>query len=98
MKKREETLNSTNESKYPQTKFDNLSRYILLGMEILVSDQRLSSAIDELSEVKRKIVLLYYFAGFNDSEISRILNMSTSGIWYQRKKAIEQLKTRYALW
>lgn len=98
MKKREEPLSNINESKYPQTEFDILTRYILLGMEILVSDQRLSEAIDELSETKRKIILLYYFAGFNDTEISRILNMSTSGIWYQRKKAIEQLKTRYVLW
>ncbi|NRD95424.1 sigma-70 family RNA polymerase sigma factor, partial [Enterococcus faecalis] len=23
---------------------------------------------------------------------------STSGIWYQRKKAVEQLKTEYDLW
>ncbi|NRD93196.1 RNA polymerase subunit sigma-70, partial [Enterococcus faecalis] len=28
----------------------------------------------------------------------KILNMSTSGIWYQRKKAVEQLKTEYDLW
>ncbi|MGM0211366.1 sigma-70 family RNA polymerase sigma factor [Enterococcus sp. AZ112] len=67
-------------------------------MEILVSDPKLSVAIDALSKMKRKIVLLYYFAGFNDKEISEILNMSTSGIWYQRTKAIEQLKMGYGLW
>ncbi|PQD42548.1 sigma-70 family RNA polymerase sigma factor, partial [Enterococcus faecalis] len=50
------------------------------------------TAIDHLLEIRRKIILLYYFAGFNDAEIGKILNMSTSGIWYRRKKAVEQLK------
>ncbi|MGM0282917.1 sigma-70 family RNA polymerase sigma factor [Enterococcus sp. AZ089] len=98
IKKSEEPLDYSNEGKYPQTEFENQSSYFLLGMEILVSDQKLSAAIDDLTETKRKIVLLYYFAGFNDKEISTILNMSTSGIWYQRTKAIEQLKTGYGLW
>ncbi|MDU5932889.1 MAG: sigma factor-like helix-turn-helix DNA-binding protein [Enterococcus faecalis] len=62
------------------------------------SDQKLSTAIDHLSEIRRKVILLYYFAGFNNTEIGKILNMSTSGIWYQRKKAVEQLKTEYYLW
>ncbi|PQD42677.1 RNA polymerase sigma factor, partial [Enterococcus faecalis] len=56
------------------------------------------TAIDHLSEIRRKVILLYYFAGFNNTEIGKILNMSTSGIWYQRKKAVEQLKTEYDLW
>ncbi|MFS3110015.1 RNA polymerase sigma factor, partial [Enterococcus faecalis] len=71
---------------------------ILFGMEILISNKKLSIAIDHLSEIRRKVILLYYFAGFNNTEIGKILNMSTSGIWYQRKKAVEQLKTEYDLW
>ena len=98
IKKNEEPLDYVSESKYPQPEYEYKSSYLLLGMEILVSDPKLSLAIDALSEMKRKIVLLYYFAGFNDKEISEILNMSTSGIWYQRTKAIEQLKMGYGLW
>ncbi|MGC3848942.1 sigma-70 family RNA polymerase sigma factor, partial [Enterococcus faecalis] len=41
---------------------------------------------------------LYYLAGFNKTEIGKILNMSTCGMWYQRKKAVEQLKREYDLW
>ena len=67
-------------------------------MEILISDQKLSAAIDQLSDTRKKIVLLYDFAGFNDTEIGKIFNMSTSGIWYQRTKAVEQLKMEYGLW
>ena len=80
------------------THFDEQDVYFLFGMEILISDQKLSTAIDHLSEIRRKVILLYYFAGFNNTEIGKILNMSTSGIWYQRTKAVEQLKMEYGLW
>ncbi|EHB5080302.1 TPA: RNA polymerase sigma factor [Enterococcus faecalis] len=98
IKENEEPLNDVNEGKYPQTHFDEQDVYFLFGMEILISDQKLSAAIDQLSDIKRKIILLYYFAGFNDTEIAKILNMSTSGIWYQRTKAIELLKMGYGIW
>ena len=98
IKENEEPLNDLNEGKYSQTHLDEQDVYFLFGMEILISDQKLSAAIDQLSDTRKKIVLLYYFAGFNNTEIGKILNMSTSGIWYQRKKAVEQLKTEYDLW
>ncbi|HBE2176426.1 TPA: RNA polymerase sigma factor [Enterococcus faecalis] len=98
IKYNEEPLTDSTEGKYSQTHFDEQDVYFLFGMEILISDQKLSTAIDHLSEIRRKVILLYYFAGFNNTEIGKILNMSTSGIWYQRKKAVEQLKTKYDLW
>ena len=98
IKYNEEPLTDSTEGKYSQTHFDEQDVYFLFGMEILISDQKLSTAIDHLSEIRRKVILLYYFAGFNDAEIGKILNMSTSGIWYQRKKAVEQLKMGYDLW
>ena len=98
IKYNEEPLTDSTEGKYSQTHFDEQDVYFLFGMEILISDQKLSTAIDHLSEIRRKVILLYYFAGYNNTEIAKILNMSTSGIWYQRKKAVEQLKTEYYLW
>ena len=98
IKYNEEPLTDSTEGKYSQTHFDEQDVYFLFGMEILISDLKLSTAIDHLSEIRRKVILLYYFAGFNNTEIGKILNMSTSGIWYQRKKAVEQLKTEYYLW
>ena len=56
-------------------------------MEILISIKSYQP-IDHLSEIRRKVILLYYFAGFNNTEIGKILNMSTSGIWYQRKRQL----------
>ena len=81
-------MTDSNEGKYSQTHFDEQDVYFLFGMEILISDQKLSTAIDHLSEIRRKVILLYYFAGFNNTEIGKILNMSTSGIWYQRKRQL----------
>ena len=86
------------ENEEPLNDLDEQDVYFLFGMEILISDQKLSAAIDQLSDTRKKIVLLYYFAGFNDTEIGKIFNMSTSGIWYQRTKAVEQLKMEYGLW
>lgn len=98
MRKKEESLNYLNKIKYQEIQYEERSSYLLLGMEILISDNRLSEEIDKLSEIKRKIILLYYFAGFNDQEIARLIRMSTSGVWYQRSKAIEQLRIGYNLW
>ena len=79
-------MTDSTEGKYSQTHFDEQDVYFLFG-KILISDQKLSTAIDHLSEIRRKVILLYYFAGFNNTEIGKILNMS-SGIWYQRKRQL----------
>lgn len=72
----------------------NSEVFLMLGMELLVSNLTLADAIHKLNEVKRKIVLLYYFAGFNDREIGEAMGMSVGGVWYQRKKAENELKER----
>lgn len=69
----------------------NAELYIVCGIEIPISNEKLAEAIDELTDLERKIILLYYLAGFNDQEIARIINMSTSGVWYKRKKTISDL-------
>ena len=76
------------------TSIDNSEVFLMLGMELLVSNLTLADAIHKLNEVKRKIVLLYYFAGFNDREIDEDMGMSVGGVWYQRKKAENELKVR----
>ena len=65
---------------------DNSEVFLALGMELLVSDLILAETIHQLSEAKRKVILLYYFGGFNDREIGQIIGMSVGGVWYLRKK------------
>lgn len=69
----------------------NAELYVVCGIEIPISNEKLAEAIDGLTDLERKIILLYYLAGFNDQEIARIINMSTSGVWYKRKKTISDL-------
>ena len=69
IKYNEEPLTDSTEGKYSQTHFDEQDVYFLFGMEILISDQKLSTAIDHLSEIRRKVILLYYFAGFNNRRL-----------------------------
>ncbi|MGM0166485.1 hypothetical protein IGI39_001445 [Enterococcus sp. AZ135] len=74
------------------TSVENSEIFVAFGMELLVSNLVLAEAINQLSEARRKIILLYYFAGFNDREIADVIGMSIGAIWYQRKKAEEELK------
>lgn len=76
---------------------ENSDVFLILGMKLLVSNLILADAIRQLNEVKRKIVLLYYFAGFNDREIGEVMGMSVGGVWYQRRKAADELKERLEL-
>ncbi|WP_240318248.1 RNA polymerase sigma factor, partial [Enterococcus faecium] len=71
---------------------ENSELYSIFGMKLIVSDLTLSEGINYLPEQKKKIILLYYFAGFNDREIGEVLQMSVGGIWYQRKEAEDELR------
>lgn len=71
---------------------DNSVTFLTFGMEILVSNLPLAEAIKRLDKNKRKIILLFYFAGFNDREISQLIGMSLSGVWYKRKVAREEIR------
>ncbi|EGP5096661.1 TPA: RNA polymerase sigma factor [Enterococcus faecium] len=73
---------------------DNSEVFLALGMELLVSDLILAETIHQLSEAKRKVILLYYFGGFNDREIGQIIGMSVGGVWYLRKKAESELREK----
>ena len=100
IRKKEKSLDYLNHSELPFSYCESSERnnYSVLGIEIFVSNLQLSDAIDSLSTIKKQIILLYYFAGFNHQEIAKILNMSTSGIWYQRTRAVEQLRKEYNTW
>ena len=76
---------------------DNSEVFLMLGMELLVSNLTLADAIHKLNDAKRKIVLLYYFAGFNDREIGEVIGMSVGGVWYQRKRAEDELRNQLEL-
>lgn len=81
------------ELSYTDQSIENSEIFLMCGMEILVADLNLAEAIHHLPEDLRKVILLFYYAGFNDREISETIGMSTGSIWYRRKKAMELLRT-----
>jgi len=52
----------------------------------------MAEALAALPEDKRRIVLLYYFLGMNDREISEMLNIVRETVQYRRTSALKQLK------
>ncbi|TPR56849.1 RNA polymerase sigma factor [Enterococcus sp. OL5] len=73
---------------------ENSEVFLAQGMKLIVANLELAEVINQLSESKQIIILLYYFAGFNDREIGEAIGMSIGGVWYQRKRAEEELKQR----
>ncbi|NSW12172.1 MULTISPECIES: RNA polymerase sigma factor [Enterococcus] len=71
---------------------ENSELFEVAGLKLRVEDLYLADALNELEDRRKMILLLFYFAGFNDREISELLNTSLSTVWYQRKKAEVDLK------
>ena len=59
-----------------QNKVTNSARY---KKEVIVDDERLATALSRLSELRRKVLSLYYFVGYCDEAIGRLL---LSSIYY----------------
>lgn len=66
----------------------------ICGIEISIFDEALFAALSTLSGDQRRIVLLYYFWGYNDREIAEMTNTSRRTITYRRYKALTLLRNR----
>lgn len=80
------------ELSYVDLNIENSKVFFTCGMEILVANPELTEAISKLPDELKRIVLLFYYAGFNDREIGEPMGLSAGSIWYQRKKAVKELK------
>jgi len=50
--------------------------------------------INHLKRQDRQIILLYYWWGYKDAEIGKMLNLSQQSVNYNRKKATKQLRNK----
>ncbi len=57
-----------------------------------ITTKLLAEAMHTLSEDKSKLVLLYYFLGLSDQEISQRLNVPRRTVHYRRTSALNRLK------
>lgn len=64
----------------------------VLGLDVIVSDDVIAGALENLPERKRDIILLSYFLELSDREIGDKLNMLRSTVQYQRTSTLRQLK------
>ena len=64
----------------------------VLGYDVVVSDENIAEALRSLQELKREIILLYYFLWYSDMQIGERLSMKRSTVQYQRTTALHELK------
>ena len=64
----------------------------VLGLDVIVTDDVIAGALENLPEQKRDIILLSYFLELSDREIGDKLNMLCSTVQYQRTKTLQRIK------
>lgn len=61
--------------------------FLVLGKEVIVDDERLATALSRLPQLRREVLLLYYFVGYRDEAIGRLYGRCRSSInWNMRNK------------
>ena len=75
------------------TCFYDCVSFKVLHFTIYVSDETLGTALHRLSEKQRSAILLRYFQGTNDREISELYRVSRSAIFSRRSRGLRKLKT-----
>ena len=64
----------------------------VLGLPVVVTGDFLADALAQLPEGKRNVILLSYFLGLNDREISEQMNISRQAITRRRNIALKELR------
>ncbi len=62
------------------------------GLPVVVTGDLLADALAQLPEGKRNVILLSYFLGLNDREISEQMNISRQAITRRRNIALKELR------
>lgn len=76
---------------YSEPNMNSSGTFIVLGMKIFISNEELANAIAALPSLRQEIILMSFFIGLNDREISDIIGKSLGSVWYQRQAALEEL-------
>lgn len=68
---------------------DHIS-FEVLNYTIQVSNEKLAVALHKLSEKQRSVILLRYFQGMSDQEISELYHVSRSAIYRRRSNGNDE--------
>ena len=66
--------------------------YYVKEQPIVVRDNNLGEALQYIIPQKRSVILLSYFAGYNDTEVANILGVSPTSIARRKKSALLRLR------
>lgn len=59
---------------------------------VLVRNEALALALEQLTAKKRELILLYFFLNKTDQEIAELYDMIRQTVTYQRKSILKQLR------
>ncbi len=76
-------------------KQDKPTVFLVLGKEVDDDDERLATALSRLSELRREVLLIYYFIGYRDEAIGRLYGRCRSSINRRRIVALKQLRKEW---
>ncbi len=76
-------------------KQDKPTLFLVLGKEVIVDDEQLAAALSRLPELRREVLLLYYFVGYRDEAIGRLYGRCRSTINSRRNVALKQLRKEW---
>ena len=62
---------------------------------MIVDDEQLAKALSRLPELRREVLLLYYFVGYRDEAIGRLYGRCRSSINRRRNAALKQLRKEW---
>ena len=66
--------------------------YYVKDQAIVVRDRNIGEALQYIIPQKRAVILLSYFAGYNDTEVANILGVSPTSIGRRKKSALLRLR------
>ncbi len=72
--------------------FFDFTSFQVLNFTIRVSNEELGIALQELTEKQRTAILLHFFQGMNDREISELYHVSRSAINSRRDRGLKKLQ------
>lgn len=66
--------------------------FTVLDFDIIIRDAMLAKALSALSDKKRNIILLSFYAGYTDKEIGEILSLMRATVQYNRNSGLKFLR------
>ena len=73
-------------------KYDVPTAFTLCGKTVIVESEQLAAAFLRLPEKRREVLLLRYYLGYSDEEISKMCGISRSAAFRRRKIALRLLR------